>query len=168
MAWFDVEEECFSAATRTAACDLLQRIRDENMDFTGIYLCSDYALAAALLNSCNQPEGRNEIVAVHSPVLEQIKGVLACPPPVPFVPAGYDVVAIGGWSLVRDGLFVAPHLFEPWLPLLTPDGLLKEVEVDAFVRAYDSAASTGAVEPLDHTFVSVDAVQMFRRSTESA
>jgi hypothetical protein len=162
MAWFDAEEDCFTDAAPPSICKLLRQIRQDNANFTGIDLCRDYTVATALLEYSNRLEQRNEIIAVYSDALMNIQGLLAPFATPRLVPLGYDVVAIGGWSLLRDGLFVAPSYFERWLPSLTPHGLLDQVDVAEFLHAYGTAAESGAVEPLDLSFVTIDAVQLLQ------
>ena len=116
-----------------------------------------------VLDWCNRHARRNQIIAVRSPKLCQIKGrSVACEGGATQW-LGYDFVALGHWSLLVAGLFVRPSAFPQWESRLNqhglfPDGLLLE----RYYGDYQQAASRGEVEDLPPEVYGTDAIEIGR------
>jgi len=148
MPWFDVDEGLYDGTLPEDLRAIRKESIDSCTDFSGIEVVTGLADAKALLAHSNAREDRNEVVAVRSPLLEELKGTIPVPEhAVSWL--GCDVVAFGEWSLLREGLFSAPECFVEWRQYLNAEGLLDLPEpaaADSFSEAYDEAAGKELVE----------------------
>ena len=162
MPWFDLDEE-FYAGTLPERVALLRKTLDlSNDDLTGIRLCKDWATARALLEFDERARLVNEIVCLRSEKLAAIKGAAGSDvPAVRWV--GYDLVSLGNWSLLREGLFRAPVSFPGWEQALNESGLLPSPEsADEYLRLYEAAARAGRVEELPGSLYGFDVIEVGR------
>jgi hypothetical protein len=164
MPWFDIDEERYAGGLPANIGQAWQRIEeDNNDDFTGIKLSKDLDTAVALLNHSNHPEPANELIVVRSAKLTEIKGAIDFDESkVSWT--GYDVLLLGDFSLLRAGLFTSPASFPGWKERLNESGLFSSrASFDEYVRAYEAASLTGAIEQLpDDPAYGIDLVEIGR------
>jgi hypothetical protein len=145
--WADVFDEDFYAnrvpdEIRTMALALKENTRD----FTGLDLCGNVEAASVLLAYSNRHEVSNELIVIRSPGLEEFKGSIEVECQVNWI--GYDIVAIGEWSLIGQGVFRNPDYFSAWLPRINPFGLFNDATLLVeYVSAYEKGVADGQAEP---------------------
>ena len=148
MPWFDVDEEYYAGTLPAGLATARTKLKKNNSDFTGIELCQDLTQALELLRYANRSTRKNELIAVRSERLARIKGAVDLrSPSAKWI--GYDVVGLGEWSLIREGLFAVPSAFAGWETELNEDGLFPlPAKAAAYARAYLGASRAGLVEEL--------------------
>jgi hypothetical protein len=146
--WIDVfDEDFYSNRTPEDVRMLGTTLRNSNRDFTGIDLCRDEEAASKLLAYSNRSAPSNELIVVRCPELENVNGASKINCTVDWM--GYDVVAIGEWSLIAEGVFRNPEYFSKWLPRINPFGLLTDpAAIAEYISTYESAIATGQAEPV--------------------
>lgn len=159
MPWFDIDEDLYAGGLPANIEQARKLIEEDNADFYGIELCKDLSTALALLDYSNRSGIANELIALRSEVLADIKGTIDLDPSLVSWD-GYDIVLVGGWSLLRDGLFTSPSSFTGWETALTASGLFSSPSIaDDYIRAYEAAVLKGTVEGLSDSY-EVDIVQV--------
>lgn len=162
MPWFDIEEDYYAGRLAGSVSTLWDDVRSAAQDFSGFEICQSLSTAERLLEYSNRETMRNELIAVRSAVLANLKGradVGRCE----FNWMGNDIVAIGHWSLLKEGLFVAPSYFQRWTEFLNEDGLLdSSVSAEEYYVDYCRAAERNAVEELPPRVYGIDAVSVGR------
>jgi len=165
MPWFDIEEDFYKGGLPDDLVPLLRRITSSS-DFSGINLCTDLTIARDLLNYSNRRTVDNELIVVRAKKLAALKGIVEIDETqIRWI--GYDLVCLGGASLLRDGVFSVPTAFPGWQGSLNQDGLLPSSSVTAaYLQAYKTAMAEGVVEELPEelpNFVyAVDAIEIGR------
>ena len=163
MAWFDLDEDYYK---KTLPADLLkvrQSLVEDSNDFTGIKLCYDLQTAEKVLAWSNREGRRNEIIAVRSQKLSEIKKKS-----LPFESQaidwlGFDFVSLGHWSLLAGGMFAAPSYFSRWNGNLNEHGLMDDPDIiREFAGDYFIAAEKRGVEPLPDEVYGLEAVEVGR------
>jgi hypothetical protein len=164
MPWFDLDEAFFSGRLPEELIAVRKNLKSNNPAFSGIDLCYDSEVTRTVLNYCNRQSSRNEIIAVRSPLLKEVKETAIESNNV--IWQGFDIVALGHWSLLGSGLFWAPSYFQKWIEKLNSKGLFEDPSLVAeFVTDYETAASKGAVEPLPLPQIyGIDAIEIGRIS----
>ena len=162
MPWFDLDEEFYAGTLPEGMALLRKSLELSNDDLTGIRLCKDWPTARALLEFDERARLVNEIVCLRSAKLAAIKGTLESD-----VPAvrweGYDLVSLGNWSLLREGLFRSPASFPGWEKVLNESGLLPSPEsAGEYLRLYEAAAGAGRVEELPGSLYGFDVIEVGR------
>jgi hypothetical protein len=161
MPWFDVDEAIYGVQAPEDVARAREIMRRGNTDFSGLETCNDLETARFLLAFSNRDENRNELIAIHSNALHSYKGetvfngVLA-------TWIGFDVVALGGGSLLSCGVFARADYFHEWTRVLNEHGLLPTAEAcEAYGNDYRSAALQGLVEDLpDPTLGGIASVEI--------
>lgn len=147
MPWFDLTEDVDRDGGRSEALTLWQHIQSENTDCSGIVLERKFEVAEKALRESNREAVRNEIVAIGSSELAAYKGSISTGCRIHW--RGYDIILEGHFSLLENGLFVAPDIFERSRRRLNEHGLLRRSEhALELAREYQETASAGGVEPL--------------------
>jgi hypothetical protein len=114
-----------------------------------------------LLEYSNRVNARNEIIALRSPKVAEIKGSINLEYGT-VVWGGYDVISIGNWSLLEQGVFSHPDLFEPWVKLV-PSGLLNDLEaVEQYRRVYEEKMARQLVEELPQSEYGIEGIEVGR------
>jgi hypothetical protein len=162
MPWFDLDEDYYAARLPADLAGARKTLTNENADFTGIEICRERKLAEQILGYCNRESRRNELIAIASQALGEIKDV-TIPQDIAIEWIGFDVVALGHWSLLEDGLFVAPSYFARWHEEFNHNGLFDSPDhVEEFAMNYRSAAAKGGVEELPPEVYGVAAIRIGR------
>lgn len=165
MPWFDVDEACDAEPPDPHLCGLRDTLQEANPDLTGLDLTRRLGLARELLEFSNRGGQANELIAVWSKKLEQIKGAEESSVPVEW--RGLDVVSLGHWSLLEDGYFAVPEAFPDCASLLNAEGLLRDEPCAVeYEQRYRSAESAGAVEELIEEPYGVDRLWVGRLAAE--
>ena len=168
MPWFDIDEDLYAGVLPANIRQARQLIEEgNNDDFTGIKLCKDLDTALALLKHSNRLEAANELIVIRSEKLTEIKGAIDFDmSKVSWI--GYDVLILGDFSLLREGLFTLPSSFPGWEELLNQSGLFSSRALfDEYVRAYKVASLKGAIEQLpDTTVYGIDMVEIGKVDTK--
>jgi len=145
--WVDVFDEDYYANrvpenVRALAAALIHNRRD----FTGVDVCQETEVASKLLEYSNRNRKTNELIAVRSDALAELKGVIQVDCAVNWI--GYDILATGEWSLIAEGVFRNPKYYSPWVPMLNRFGLLDDYALlPKYVADYESAMAAGQSEP---------------------
>lgn len=162
MPWFDVEDELYSGNLPADLKNIHDAIKKSNDDFTGLAICTDFQAALQLLEYSNRKVRRNELIALTSPKLSEIKGSFELHPQrVEWL--GYDIVSLGNWSLLREGFFVQPDEFKDLRQRLTSAGLLSDLEIaTAYVQDYLAASNKGHVEELPESSYGIESIYVGR------
>ncbi|MBC9914021.1 hypothetical protein [Chitinophaga varians] len=117
-------------------------------DLTGIKVLKKYDEAIALLSLNDEVALKNEVLVIASDKLNQIKGPgMVTQQTIRWL--GYDVVLLGGWSLIRHAIFENRQMSLLEMVDLNSFGLLDNVEeVAGFLKEYDRLADLDKVDPL--------------------
>lgn len=160
MPWFDIDELILTDLLPTELRHLRTNTRAPN--FSGIDLARKLPDAERLLSASNHISERNEIVAVYSDSLAQLLGTTDVDS-TQFEWLGFDVAALGHSSLLLEGIFANPLLFDELRASINSNGLLSnENDVDRYLRAYRSLAAESEVEPLFEEPYPVEAIRIAR------
>jgi hypothetical protein len=160
MPWVDLDEEFYNGALPESVTPLREALDRVNSDLTGLRLCRDLTAALALLEFDDHSRQVNELVAVRSNMLAGIKGT------VDFdaargLPLGYDLVSLGNWSLIREGLFQSPAFFRGWEQVVNEFGLLRApTAAREYSELYEAAALAGKVEELPESPYGIDVIEV--------
>lgn len=147
MPWFDVDDDSYAGQLPPDVRQQWERLQSTNTDTSGIRLCREVAAAAAMLTYANRRVAANELIALRSARLAEVKGTIRAKE-IGLEWIGYDVVSLGWWSLL-EGLFWAPSAFPGWMVRVNGDGLLPDRETArAFIEAYRTAERAGDVEEI--------------------
>ena len=162
MPWFDLDEEFYAGTLPERVALLRKSLELSNDDLTGIRLCRDWPTAHALLEFDERARLVNEIVCLRSAKLAAIKGTVESD-----VSAvrwdGFDLVSLGNWSLIREGLFRSPSSFPGWEKVLNESGLLPSpASADEYLLLYEAAARSGHVEELPGSLYGFDVIEVGR------
>lgn len=157
MPWFDLDEAFYKADIPDEMNRARQELSTSNVDFSGINLTSSIDLASAVLRFSNREVCRNEIIAVRSPTLNNLKGSFEVPFGIEWI--GVDLVNIGNMSLLREGLFGASRLLDHHFRMLNKQGLFSaEDPASAFYADYRTHMEYGELEEISKLPYSVDCV----------
>ena len=165
MPWFDLDELWYLNAASPELGEFRRRLREENDDWSGIYLVDtlfEVRQAKDALDKARPAVAEhNEIVALYSPTLEKLKSRASCErSSIAFL--GLDVVGIGEWSLIREGLFGATALQAEWAKALNEWGLFESQQDCAeFADAYRAASRQLNVEELGRE-TRVESIAVYR------
>jgi hypothetical protein len=165
MPWFDIREEYDNGGLPPYVQKIYKSIQNHCLDFTGIELCQDMEEAHLLLEWSNRIHPVNELIAVYSERLAELKGTIDIDPSnISMI--GYDIVALGWWSLLSEGYFTQPACFSRWAEWINANGLLSAANiVDDFVKDYEAAVMKGAVEELPELIYGIEAIEIGRVAT---
>lgn len=167
MAWFDLDEDFYHGVLPSNIQQARQLIKSNNVDFTGIDLCKDWALTIELLEYSNRHFLANELIAIRSELLNEIKGV-AYIDTLEISWVGYDIVSLGNWSLLYAGLFTSPEYFAEWQYLVNSCGLFSSpTHCSEYIQAYRIAAGQGVVEELPDSPYGIDIIEIGKVDTNS-
>ena len=165
MAWFDINEEYYENRLPSDILELRENVEKDNYDnISGIRLTQDYDIATKLLRYSNKTDLHNELIVVTSPILNKYKKVFEWTlSDIDWL--GYDVMGVGEWSLLADGLFLKPALFAEWQNYLNDYGLFDtNTIINDYIKAYLEAAQKQQVEELADNCV-IDVIRIGRLST---
>ncbi|KAA5536819.1 hypothetical protein F0919_03880 [Taibaiella lutea] len=104
LMWGDIDNYLFKGGTLdNNALNEYKSIVDSGNDGSFLNLANTLNSAEVLLNHNNAVALNNEIIAIESSFLNVIKPKIQETPPIYWM--GYDLVLLGGWSLIRHGIF---------------------------------------------------------------
>lgn len=158
--WWDIERAYYSNTLPEPLRSYFEDIQADCRDFSGLAVSRDYELAVELLRYSNTPVKRNEIIAVHSTMLEKAKGKTRGKDHIQWM--GYDAFALGEWSLLKEGLFARPTLFPGWEHRINSHGLLSTgLTAQHLTEHYENLSFRGLVEDLSPVAI-IDRVRIGR------
>lgn len=161
MPWFDVDEDAILGRLPPDVQRMWEALEADNTDISGISLSRDAAAARAMLAHANARGIANELIAVRSDLLAEVKGVMPARG-MDLEWTGYDVFSLGGWSLLEN-LFWAPAAFPGWMETLNGDGLLPDAgRAHAFIDAYRAAERAGQVEEIPEEVLGTAIIEVAR------
>lgn len=148
LSWFEIEEVYFQENSPSNIQNIRKALKKENDDFTGIDICSSFELAQELLHLSNEINPINELIVIHSDLLDGIKGSFIHDK-TSISWHGYDPVSLGHWSLLEAGLFTVTEYFPEWVEKLNEFGLFSNPN-DAinYAKAYLNQSEDGKTEPV--------------------
>lgn len=116
---------------------------------------NDPRLALQLLEASNAlTDGKNELAVIDMHSASVAPSIIEDDSAIEWL--GWDVIGVGEWSMVRDGLLAHPQHFPNFADLVNEHGLLTaEVDPDEFRRAYDRAVEAGHAEELGEANICV-------------
>ncbi len=160
MAWFDIDEAYYDGDLPESLRHQYRLLAEQNDDATGIRLLTDLLSAQRLLEHSNQPIVANEMIAVRSERLTQVKkSVAVADEHITWL--GLDVVGLGHFSLIEGGLFADPGSFPDWRGAITPFGLLRsELNLEWLVQCYMKGEAAGRLEPVPFDLSSVCTIEV--------
>jgi hypothetical protein len=146
--WADVfDEDVSSSRMPTDVRSFADRVKRNSHDLTRVDVCQDVDAAFALLQYSNRKGVRNELIALRSTPLAEVKGTFEATVALEWI--GYDCVAVGEWSLIGQGFFRAPGHYSGWKQKINKFGLFDNVSLcEEFARVYQKAAEEGISEPV--------------------
>ena len=122
----------------------------------------DYADAVKVLELINSRNNRNELIAISSDEITKAKGSIE------FDAAkiewlGYDIMRIGGESMILNGLFFKPDRFARWIDVINEYGLFPMKEtIQEYIEDYIEIAKDNSIEPYGSTDLGFDAIRVGR------
>lgn len=146
--WADIfDEDFYGKKSPTEVDHMAAAVKADGDDFTGINLCRDEVIASKLLAYSNRRSICNELIAVRSPSLAPVKGIIHTNLMVEWI--GFDFFAVGEWSLIAGGLFMYPEHYSAWLARINRFGLFDDSSLlTEYARSYEQAVAVGRSEPL--------------------
>jgi len=158
MQWFDVDEALFDKSIPSGIASSRRIIKTQNIDFSGIDIVTDIDLAIEMLNFSNRKMRRNEIIAISSPILAEIKQKrIDYNNNIEWF--GIDLVDIGHSSLLRDGLFGTSSCLSHLSNSINKRGLLSNKECAMrLLEEYRKYMALGVLEQLIEEPYGVDCV----------
>lgn len=160
--WWDVSGPYYEGTAPDEIAALWRELYRTSRDATGLEVTQDLAVAERLQAFANRIVRVNEVIAVHSPTLAEIKGTFEVPGEH-LNWLGYDPILLGEWSLLQEGVFREPHLFSDWRGRLNPHGLFDEPAwVAEYAAAYAELAQDGLVERPAGELAKTEAVAVWR------
>jgi hypothetical protein len=162
MPWFDFDEAYYNGSLPAPLVEFRMHLKECNRDFTGIEVCDNYEDAKSGLEFVNREKNVNEIIAISSKTLADIKGS-AVIGKESYNWLGIDPILLGGWSLLENGLFPAPSYFNRWLGSLNSNGLLESsANIEEFVTDYQTAVTKHGAEELLSSPYGLESVEIWR------
>jgi hypothetical protein len=162
MQWFDIETNKYSDAPDEDIQKLYAEIRRSARDLTGINLSQDLGAVIRLLEFSNRSGEKNEICAIRSSTLFNLKGKIKSDQ-LPLSWLGFDIVSLGHWSLLEAGVYQNSPSLINWGNRLNQNGLFDSpVGMSNYVSDYNRAAQIGEVEELPDDVYGIEAIEVAR------
>lgn len=122
----------------------------------------DYGDALKVLELINGRNNRNELVAISSDEITKAKGSMEFDA-AEIERLGYDIVRIGGGSMLLNGLFSKPDRFARWIEVINEYGLFPTKErIAEYIDDYIECAKDNSIEPVLSTDLGFDAIKVGR------
>ncbi len=124
-----------------------QSLRRQNSDFTGLLCCPSLEVTRQF-QAISDNVNKDEILALFSPLIRQIKNTSVVFTEVGSF-LGYDVVLLGGWSLLAEGVISNPEAFPRTREIINAHGLLSEPShLSIVIDEYREMSRQGSCEEL--------------------
>jgi hypothetical protein len=163
MAWFDLDEDYYKKTLPDDLLKIRRSLEKDNEDFSGIKLCYDLRAAQKILAWSNREAGKNEVIAVRSQKLDELKKKSLALDSEEIDWLGFDFVSLGHWSLLAGGMFTSPSYFLRWEEYLNEHGLMSNESIlHEFARDYSAAAKKNGVEPIPDEVYGLEAIEIGR------
>ena len=160
--WRVVIDSYYNGTLPTALVEVYEGIKFGSRHDIGFDLCQTLEGATSLVQFSNLQEEGNELIAVYSETLAKLRGtIVAERDALQFL--GYDVFALGEWSLLADGYFIAHSRFARWDTSININGLFADTSViELYINDYMDAARNAIVEPLADPPLGLDRIGVFK------
>ena len=159
MPWEEVEVDFYAKKLPLEIERLWRKIKDYNTDISGLTLCKDFSEAMRLLAFSNQGGDINEICSIFSPKLAELKGTVELQGT--FLPIGYDVVSIGHWPLIAEGVLAVQEFYDQWVSRLNQNCLISDpILAPVLGSDYDMWAEKKLVEEMIKEPFGIEAVSI--------
>ncbi|MDJ1505188.1 hypothetical protein [Xanthocytophaga agilis] len=164
--WFDIEVYFHKNLLNKFLDQKYREIENSVNDGTFIGILKKITEANLFINLNEDIKLKNEIIAISSPTLNSIKG--ECQIPSSQIEwLGYDILQLGGWSLIRHALFENRQYSMLEKNPLNSYGLFDNIKsIDKFLEAYDKLALLDKVDPIVEGSI-VDPVRIARLKDKS-
>lgn len=143
--WMDIED--YFSANSLSHIEVQKKYNlNDNGNF--IKVIRELQFADLLINLNNEIRKKNEIIVISSPYLNKIEKETKIEKPITWL--GYDIVLLGGWSLLRHGIF-ENKMFSLMEKSTTINkfGLFNNLDyTDKFIQEYNHLSSFDLVDPL--------------------
>jgi len=142
---------------------IVEMAYEESNDTFFLPLIKDYDNALKVLEySNNKEDDLNELAVINSDVLSSVKGTIDFyQKEIEWL--GYDLFPFGGTSLILDGFFFKPDLFNKWVGELNKNGLFSQTDkMQEYIEEYLVYAKDNIVENYNLTELNFDAVRVGR------
>jgi hypothetical protein len=163
MPWFDLDEDYYAKTLPGDLLEIRKSLSEGSRDFTGIELCYDLQMASKVLEWSNREVTRNEVIAVRSQKLVELKKKSLALDSEEIDWLGFDFVSLGHWSLLAGGMFTSPSYFLRWQAYLNEHGLMSNENIlREFASDYSAAAKKNGVEPIPEEVYGLEAIEIGR------
>lgn len=159
--WIDVENRFNQSLIPESILNIYTGLEASEQDLTGIKVLKKYDEAVTLLSLDAETAFKNEVLAIASDKLYQIKGPgIVTQQAITWL--GYDIVLLGGWSLIRHAIFENRQMSLLEVVELNSFGLLDHVgQADVFLKEYNRLADHDKVDPLlENSSYGVDCIRV--------
>ena len=161
MPWFDLDEDYYAKTLPGDLLEIRKCLSEDGRDFTGIELCYDLQMANKVLEWSNREVTRNEVIAVRSQKLVELKKKSLALDSAEIDWLGFDFVSLGHWSLLAGGMFTSPSYFLRWQEYLNEHGLISNESImREFASDYSAAAKKNGVEPIPDEVYGLEAIEI--------
>jgi len=143
--WEDLDDLHYAGTLQPSLASLRHELERSNAgDWSGLSVMKSYEDAKAVSLVVAE---QNEIIALWSPMLAQVKGEFESPVPLELM--GLDCLCFGEWSVLLAGVYASASHFEWAVDRINQYGLLdSEADCEAVFRSYVELSSRDIVEPL--------------------
>lgn len=146
MPWFDIAQDFYDNKLPENIKHHWITIKENNADLPNINLVQDIDIAKELLVYSNQSGVQNELIAIRSKELVEIKGTIS--KNIGLISwVGFDIVALPEWSLLQEGIFRSLKPFLAWKKHVNSEGLFDNLSFTKdYIEAYYQASLDNLVE----------------------
>lgn len=137
-------------------------MEEERGNYATIKICDNFNSAKTLLEYSNKDLVKNELLAVQSERLAELKPTFIFnEKKIEWL--GYDVFYLRGWSLLESGIFFKPDNFLDWKSKINENGLFNtSIEASLYLNEYLKLASINKVEEVPDEFSWIDILKVGR------
>ena len=159
--WCELVEPYYSGSLPTPVRDDYFRVYKYRLGHSTFAVTPDLALARRLMAFCNSEHDFNDLIAIDVPEIGDAYRFEASSDGLTLL--GYDIVLRGGWSLLLEGYFFRPHLFQTWSHRINRNGLFAEdALIPEYVRDYVAASAENLTDPIDGYGDEIDRVAVYQ------
>jgi hypothetical protein len=144
--WMDIEDYFSEIKIPNELFEKFKEIEKSDNDGSFLKTCDDFYLTQKLINLTPEISLKNEVIAIWNPTLTEIKGHVLERQDIHWI--GYDIVILGGWSLIRHGIFENKREeLQIKGNRINQFGLFDNIEnLNIFLKTYESLAKRNLVD----------------------
>jgi hypothetical protein len=145
--WVDVDNMYLNNMLKLDQKNVYEKLRSSDNDFLGVRILRSISDAHFFGSLDKEQADKNEIIIVSGNSLNTSKGsMLVDSASVNWL--GYDLVLLGGWSLIRHAVFENQQYHLLKVKGINDFGLFDNTNVEEFIDAYNKLANLNVVDPL--------------------